>query len=750
MKKYHFSRRQWLASLSAIGLLRAQESGGAHGWPASRPGDSPPVLPAAQESTAAAGSGVLLRDWLQAVALRQLETRRNQVARITSASQAEARGKEVRVMLLGMIGGLPQERTPLNLRRVRALDRGDYRIEKLIYESLPRFYVTANLYVPQSGPGPYPAVLQPVGHSVQAKARTFYQMLALGLVKNGFVVLTYDPVGQGERRIFYDTDLADSKVGGTTLEHEMVGIQNTLAGESVARYMIWDGMRSLDVLQSLPEVDGGRIGVAGCSGGGTMTAYLAALDDRVQAAAPDCYITAWEEQLSSIGPQDAEQEFPDQLKKGLDHADLITAFAPKPYLIASTEEDFFPIAGARRTFQESQRIYGLFDAGEKISWVVGPGGHGMPKMLREAIYGWMNRWLKGGAPGPLPEPKFQTEFEETLYCTPTGQVSTSLGGETASTMNIRRFAEKQPERPPLRTMADLENLRARVRGEIRRLTRYEPPDGPVQVESEPGSQRDGYSVRPLTYGAPGGRRVSALLAVPDAAPARGRPVLFVADEGAAAALAPEADGDRLARLGHAVLAVDAAGFGSTAGKWSNYSDAWFGPDKLASLAMMVGKPLPGLAIEDILRGLDVLDQQRLLGGGSIGFARGMAGISLLHAAALDERLAEVILQGTLMSYESVARAPINRQVLASVVPGILGKYDLCDLAACLAPRPLTLADLRLPPGPRALLPDVRRGYAYALAGYAATGAPDRITIGLRREGDTIDAAYPGLSRLRAP
>jgi cephalosporin-C deacetylase-like acetyl esterase len=685
-----------------------------------------------------------LRDWLQTVALRQLETRRTEVGRIASAKQAEARGKQVREMLLGMLGGLPQERTPLNLRRTRAIDRGDYRIEKLIYESLPKFYVTANLYVPQAGHSPYPAVLQPVGHSVQAKARAFYQTLALGLVKSGFVVLTYDPVGQGERRIFYDVDLEDSKVGGTTIEHEMVGIQNMLAGESIARYMVWDGMRSLDVLQSLPEVDAARIGVAGCSGGGTMTAYLAALDDRVKVAAPDCYITAWEEQIIKTGPQDAEQQFPDQLKNGLDHADLITAFAPKPYLIASTEEDFFPIAGARRTFQESQRIYGLFGAGEKISWVVGPGGHGMPKMVREAIYGWMNRWLNGGAPGPLPEPNFQTEFEEALYCTPTGQVSTSLGGETASTMNIRCFAKKQPERPPLRTMADLENLRHRVGENIRKLTRYEPPSGPVQVESEPGLQRDGYSVRQLTYGVAGGRGVSALLAVPDAAP-RGKPVLFVADEGANAVLAPGADGDRLARLGHAVLAIDIAGFGSTIGKWSNYSDDWLGPDKLASLAMMVGKPLPGLAIEDIVGGLNVLDQQGLLGGGAIGFARGMAGVGLLHAAALDARLVEVILQGTLMSYESVARAPINRQVLAAVVPGVLGKYDLPDIAACLAPRPLTLADLRLPAGPRALLADVRRAYAYALAGYAAAGASYQITVGLRREGDSVDNTYPGLS-----
>lgn len=697
------------------------------------------LLAAACAALSAADDGSGLRGWLQSRAFRQLDARRAEVARITTPAQARARGQQVRAMLTGMLGGLPRERTPLNLRRTRAVDRGSYRIEKLIYESAPRFYVTANLYIPQTGPGPFPAVLQPTGHSVQAKARAFYQTLALGLVKSGFVVLTYDPLGQGERRIFYDPALGDSKVGGTTIEHQMVGVQNLLAGESVARYMVWDGIRSIDVLAGLPEVDPARIGVSGCSGGGTLTAYLAALDDRLKVAAPACYISAWEEQLPGTGPQDAEQQFPDQLAQGLDHADFITAFAPKPYLVVSTTEDFFPIAGARRSVEEGRRIYALFDAAGKIDHAVGPGGHGMPTVVREAIYGWMNRWLKNGPPGPLPEPAFQTEYEDDLYCTPTGQVSTSLGGETASTLNIRRFGEIQPERPALRAAADLDALRARLRGEIRRLTRYEPPSGPVEVTAGSPAAHEGYTLRPLTYTAPGGRPVTALLAQP-AAP-RGRPVLIVADQGAAALFRPGADADALAHAGHPVLAIDAAGFGPTAGKWSGYSDSWFGPDKVAWLAMMVGKPLPGLGIEDILRGLDVLDRESL--SNPIGIAQGTSAIVLLHAAALDPRLSAVVLQGMPLSYHAVAASPVSRHVLTAVIPGILGRYDLPDLGACVAPRPLTLLETRLPPGARALLPDVRRAWSYALDAYAAAGAPQRLSIGLRREGEPLTLSDSG-------
>ncbi|HUS07593.1 MAG TPA: acetylxylan esterase, partial [Bryobacteraceae bacterium] len=377
-----------------------------------------------------------LSEYLREIALRQLAARREKVAQIRTPEQFEERRAYVRRQLLKMLGPLPSEKTPLHIRKTGTLDRGSYRIEKLIYESRPQFYVTANLYVPQGGKGPYPAVLQPTGHSLSAKARAFYQKLGLGLVQQGFVVLTYDPTGQGERRIFYDARLGDSLVGGTTTEHEMVGIQSLLDGSSIAGDMVWDAMRSIDLLQSLPSVDSNRIGVSGCSGGGTLTAYLAALDPRVKVAAPSCYITDWEDQLLGTGPQDAEQQFPDQLKNGLNHADLVEAFAPKPYLICSTTEDFFPIAGSRKALEESRRIYSLFGAEDKISYSYEPGGHGTTQRQREAIYAWMSRWLKVTTGEIAPEPRFQTEYEEDLLCTPSGQVSTSLGGETPSTLNV--------------------------------------------------------------------------------------------------------------------------------------------------------------------------------------------------------------------------------------------------------------------------------------------------------------------------
>jgi hypothetical protein len=153
-------------------------------------------------------------------------------------------------------------------------------------------------------------------------------------------------------------------------------------------------MRGIDYLVSRKDVDASRIGCTGCSGGGTLTTYISVLDDRVKVAAPACYITSWQELLDSIGPQDAEQSFPRFLAEGLNFGDYLEAFAPKPWLTLSTKEDFFPLEGARQTYEEAKRIYALYGAEDRLGWFVGPGGHGTPLPTREAFYAWFVKWLK--------------------------------------------------------------------------------------------------------------------------------------------------------------------------------------------------------------------------------------------------------------------------------------------------------------------------------------------------------------------
>ena len=594
-----------------------------------------------------------LYPWLESIAQRQLAARRDAVAALKTPDQIRARARDVRAKLTRWIGGLPAARTPLNPRVTGTLQRDGYRVEKILFESQPNFFVTASLYIPTTGKGPFPAVLQPTGHSVTAKARELYQSLSIGLVKYGFVVLTYDPLGQGERRIFFDPDLGDSKVGGTTIEHSMVGIQSLLGGESLARHMIWDGIRALDLLATRPEVDPARLGVSGCSGGGTLTAYIAALDDRVKVAAPSCYITAWEEQLPGTGPQDAEQQFPDQFLEGFNHGDFLIATAPKPYLIASTTEDFFPLAGARRTYEEAKEIYNRFGAEDKIAWFTAPGGHGMRADTRAAVYAWMRKWL-ANTPGPAPEPQFTVELEEDLNVTPTGQLSTSLGGETASTLSRKRLAALTPQ------TSDLPQS-------IRALTRFQPPAAPLPVRQ---------SGNTFQFDPEPGRTVTATLHQP--AQSRG---LFLA-------AGPNAAADLVA-AGYSALELNLALTAETPDR----------REKALWLALMVGRTAIGLRMADIAAALDLLAQRGLLPpAGLPAFARGNACIAFLHAAALDPRLNQLILEDLPPTYRQIAALPVHRNIFDLVVPDVLKHYDLPALAAHIAPAPSpSAAPSRLPP-----------------------------------------------------
>ncbi|MCI0696367.1 acetylxylan esterase, partial [candidate division KSB1 bacterium] len=284
-----------------------------------------------------------LPDALNQIALGFLSEREQGIARLTTREEITARQRFIRERFLHAIGGLP-ERTPLNPKVTGTLKRDGYRIEKIIFESLPKFYVTANLYVPETGRAPYPAILMPLGHESGGKAHEAWQRLAITFVKNGFVMLLFEPVGQGERVQLYDPDLGESKVIRSTDEHTLAGTQCLLLGHSFARHVIWDAMRALDYLVSRPEVDSSRVGITGNSGGGTMTAYMSALDDRIKVAAPSCYLTNWKSLLETIGPQDAEQNLPPWLADGLDQPDFVLAFAPKPMLMLSAIRDFFPIA----------------------------------------------------------------------------------------------------------------------------------------------------------------------------------------------------------------------------------------------------------------------------------------------------------------------------------------------------------------------------------------------------------------------
>ncbi len=371
-----------------------------------------------------------------------LDERAEKVSKFQSAEEWKAHQNEIKTVLCSSLAKF--EKTPLNARTTGILERETFTVEKVLFESHPGFYITAGLFLPKKRQNPAPAVIYACGHTELGFRSETYQHVILNLVEKGFIVLAFDPLGQGERLQYPDAETGKSKVGGSTKEHSFAGIQTLLTGTSLTDYFIWDGIRVLDYLETRPEVDMNRIGMTGRSGGGTQTAQIAACDERIYAAAPECYITSFKRLLQSIGPQDAEQNPYNAIVKGFDHADYLHIRAPKPALMITTTHDFFSIQGARETFAEVQKSYAAFGKPDNVQLVEDLGVHESTRNNRESLYAFFQEHLN--LPGNAKDVETNPFTVEELWVTPTGQVGTSFECETVFSLNRKYFpGKKVPE-----------------------------------------------------------------------------------------------------------------------------------------------------------------------------------------------------------------------------------------------------------------------------------------------------------------
>jgi hypothetical protein len=303
-----------------------------------------------------------------------LKDRKRRVKMVATQEEAKEYQAHVQAAFKSCIGPLPEY--PRGVMEVTStLDKGLYWIDHVRIESLPGVYISANFYYPKQITAPGPAILFPCGHAAEGKASPMYVSFGVEAVLNGFCVLIYDPIGQGERKI--RSQQTDEEWLNAVDAHCLVDRQLSVLGEHMAAYMIAESCRALDYLLSRKEVDPERVAVSGNSGGGMMSAYMGAYDDRIKAAAPCCYITELRALLQRILAQDAEQCTPGFMKNGLDLSDLITAAAPKPYMVGGALFDFFPIEGLRNALVESKRMYRLLGVGDRLHTYIASKGHGM-------------------------------------------------------------------------------------------------------------------------------------------------------------------------------------------------------------------------------------------------------------------------------------------------------------------------------------------------------------------------------------
>ncbi|PYT81746.1 MAG: hypothetical protein DMG40_08530 [Acidobacteria bacterium] len=330
--------------------------------------------------------------------------------------------QELREKLLQMIGGLPAVKSDLHPVITGRIPMDGYTIEKLVFQSLPGIYVTALVYVPNDQAARHPAVLVPAGHSPDGKS--YYQALCQRLAGRGYIAISWDPVGQGERSQFWDAKAQKSRYNLICAEHAVMGNLAYLAGANLARWEVWDGIRAVDYLLTRSDVDGERISITGTSGGGTQTALIAALDPRIKVAVPSCYITSLPMRMANrifVDPDsDPEQDLFGMISNGVDHPGLLLMMYPRPVMVAAAVLDFFPIEGTRKTFREIQKLYVRFDHGDRIAMVEGYHDHQFSTENQQAALDFLGHFNRMPMRTGLPPVK---ELDrEALRCTRTGQV----------------------------------------------------------------------------------------------------------------------------------------------------------------------------------------------------------------------------------------------------------------------------------------------------------------------------------------
>ena len=592
--------------------------------------------------------------------IRLLDQRR--VERFQALHSAEDLVKlreTVRSRLAEMWGPLPAERTPLNARNLGTIARDDYVIERILFESRPKFFVTANLYRPNQVEGRLPAILFPPGHADEGKAYEPYQRFGILGARHGFVVLIWDPIGQGERLQLWDPARKASLAGPGTAEHRVLGHQCYLLGLNLMQYRVWDASRAIDYLETRADVDSERIAMAGSSGGGMETLQFAAFEPRIKAAIPVSAVATFRAKTEALLIADPEQVLYGTLRYGIDHPELMAAFSPRPLMVGAPTRDYIPIDSARSTFNAVVQAYSLLDAAGKLRFAETDDQHGMNRQLREAAIDWLLRWLTDKSRA-VHEAPAEILPEQELRCTATGQVADTPGAASIATWNRAYANQMAPGRSVPNESSEFEIYKSQVVHRVRDVTRI------------------------------GELRAEVGVIVPDrvfevGAFARGE-ALVVAEQGMNDPRVRREVIDPIVAAGYQVVAIDVRGWGETTPQLPDFDVRFDWEDFFAYRGLEIGRPLLGQRVKDLL----TTASKRLRNREWLVVGVGAGALVAAHAAALEPRISQLITIDGLLAYRLLLDDPLTRQPFSSFLPGVLGAYDVRDLYAAVAPRRVLL------------------------------------------------------------
>ncbi len=556
----------------------------------------------------------------------------------------------------------------LGVRTVGELRERGYRIEKLVWETLPGVPVPAHLYLPEKLSGKAPAILFYTGHWwPDSKSRENFQAFCINMARLGFMVLTFDAFGQGERGV--------SRRDHRRTEFLPAGVSQ----QGLAEY---ETRCALEYLWSRPEVDRERIGMTGASGGGYNTWITAALDDRIRVAVPVVGTSDFYEQIHVCRPLDWYRavehcHFVPRLIRYADNYEFVAMTAPRPLLIvAALEDQSFPIEGVRKVYRYGREIYGAYGAAGKVAFYQDPAPHGYQQKKREAAYGWFLKWLMDrGAGGPFPEPATEPRRwdDPALRCFPP--------------------AENRPAGPGFVAMAE------RLAREVRPAGRQIDPE--TALGAAPRRQRFDSKLsaarrQRVTVPVEEDLAVPALLLRPEGEP---RGLLVAADDRGKDEAAVSPFTREALREGWAVAAVDPRGIGEMAVT----KRGW-----MFAVSLLLGENFVWRQAQDLLAVRDALGRGR----GFALYARGHnAALAAAYAvAAGGQELRWFVLQDGFLTYHAFISRPASarasfqlfgaedfrrdvydREIPYHYVPfDVLRRFDLPQLLAAAGARGLVV------------------------------------------------------------
>lgn len=561
-----------------------------------------------------------------------------------------------------------------------ALERDDFLIERLTFQSRPGVRVTANLYRPRRLDAPAPGVLCVHGHWKWARIDPTVQARCIGLAKLGYVCLCVDAFGAGERAI---------EPGPGTYHGGAMGASTWAAGVPLIGLQVFDNRRAVDYLTSRPEVDAARLAITGASGGGNQALYAGALDDRLKAVVPVCGVGTYEAYLKAaccvceVNPA------------GMAYActgDLLAMVAPRALLVVSASKDApqFSAGEAARSLDYARGRFEALGAGDRVRQAVIDSGHDYNRPMREAMYGWLDRWLRDKGDGsPVAEPELQPEDPSRLRCYP------DAASRPATVVTIPAFVHAEararlaalPPVPDHREAWEAAAISLRVdlvrllggegRANARVRTSFDGASGSWSIVLEPEA---GLSLRGVYRRPP--------------RPAEPKGLAILASEDEVVAGAAPAWGEPWARAGYATCVVEMRALGRL--KPATNAVAGAVDHDEAEWGVWTGRPLLGRWTSDLLAWVDALASladgpPRLEPYFPIALhGRGAAGTAAILAAGLSPRIGTTVAEDAVVRLIGPEPAAWGPTRMGLVVPNILTLGDFGRIAALVAPRSLAV------------------------------------------------------------